>query len=63
MEQDKATVLAVWLAMGGKEDVLTRIFLKNYGDWETLDKPSDDVSDWHRVTVDDFGSTYWLDGN
>ena len=24
MEQDKATVLAIWLAMGGEEDVLRR---------------------------------------
>ena len=47
LEQDKATVLAVWLATGGKEDVLRR---GNYYDaekkkWKKRDEPSDDMSD------------------
>ena len=45
LNEDKATVLAVWLAMGGKEDVLRT----RYG---YLKSPSDDVSEWYGVTVE-----------
>ena len=52
MEQDKATVLAVWLAMGGENDTLRR---HNRDDTLTLcsrDEPSDDVSEWLGVHVE-----------
>ena len=59
-EQDKATVLRCWLAMGGKEDVLRRRkYYNEYYDYENeddeevmRDEPSDDLSEWFGVTVE-----------
>ena len=48
LEQDKATVLRCWLAVGGKEDVLRRRYMNRAGKW----KARDDVSKWLGVTVE-----------
>ena len=64
LEQDKATVLMCWLAMGGKEDVLRRRYYnEDYDEDEDTDQdeeeylmrdePSDDVSEWCGVTVEE----------
>ena len=58
LEQDKETVLAVWLVLGGDEDILRRKYLVGYPlilidyKWKMRDEPSDDVSEWLGVTVE-----------
>mmetsp|Transcript_14530 Transcript_14530/g.29670 ORF Transcript_14530/g.29670 Transcript_14530/m.29670 type:complete len:141 (-) Transcript_14530:352-774(-) len=58
LEEDKETVLRCWLAMGGEEDTLTRMYSNDdYDDDEDdyeeaylmRDEPSDDVSEWWGV--------------
>ena len=54
LEQDKATVLRCWLAMGGKEDDLRRrYYVRDLGKWKMKmrDEVSDDVTEWCGVTV------------
>ena len=65
LEQDKETVLRCWLAMGGEEDVLRRKYFNEEYDSEDegtdqdeeeylmRDEPSDDVSEWCGVTVEE----------
>ena len=48
LEQDKAMVLAVWLALGGSEDELRRREWMG-GCWKK--ESSDDVSEWYGVSV------------
>ena len=50
LEWDKATLLAVWLAMGGKEDALRTEYYEN--GYKMRDEPSDDVSEWFGLTVE-----------
>ena len=52
LEQDGETVLAVWLALGGDEDRLTLEYY--YEDYELCwrDVPSDNMSEWWGVTVE-----------
>ena len=45
LEQDKATVLSCWLAMGSDEDMLRRKYYSAHGAWRWREKPSEDVSD------------------
>mmetsp|Transcript_12453 Transcript_12453/g.25463 ORF Transcript_12453/g.25463 Transcript_12453/m.25463 type:complete len:470 (+) Transcript_12453:235-1644(+) len=64
LEEDKATVLRCWLAMGGKEDTLRRkYFNEDYDEDEDTDQdeeeclvrdePSDEVSEWWGVVVEE----------
>ena len=50
LEQDKATVLRCWLAMGGNDDTLRR--KRHEHAYNMRDEPSDDVSEWWGVTVE-----------
>ena len=51
LARDKVYVLRCWLAMGGKEDTLTRGY-RDKGVRKMRDKPSDNVSKWLKVTVE-----------
>ena len=56
LEQDKATVLALWLAMGGEKSDLRRNPNHNQrigGDHLEWRETSDNVSMWYGVTVED----------
>ena len=50
LEQDKATVLAVFRAMCGKEDTTRRHF-HGGSQWAWRDESSDDVSEWWGARV------------
>ena len=52
LARDKANVLRFWLALGRKEDTLRRGFWdEEEAEWRMRDEPSDDVSEWLGVTV------------
>ena len=52
LEQDKATLLACWLAIGGKEDKLKGVYYDRVDKKTKMtDEPSDDMSEWFQVTV------------
>ena len=51
LEQDKATVLRCWLAMGGTDDTLRRVYYDEY-EYTIRDEPSDDASEWKGVEVE-----------
>ena len=53
LEQDKCTVLAVWKSMGGDIDVLMRAYFNEDYEVKMRDEPSDDVSEWWGVEVEE----------
>ena len=53
LEQDNATVLAVWSAMGGEDDTLMKGYWHDGVGKKMRDEPSDDVSEWLGVRVEE----------
>ena len=51
LARDKVYVLRCWFALGDREDTLKRGYREG-GEWKMREEPSDDVSEWLRVTVE-----------